>query len=81
MAHPLYAVISCGKNNSYGHPKSKTLENIESVGATVLRTDLEGDIVIISDGDDLYVQKGRGGVAPHGSENDKGEYETEKNEE
>lgn len=47
---PKYAVISCGKNNRYGHPDSITLQNLESVGSVILRTDLDGTIIIRSDG-------------------------------
>ena len=47
---PTYAVVSCGKNNSYGHPHKKTLATFEKYGVTVLRTDESGDIVLLSDG-------------------------------
>ncbi len=42
---PKVAVISCGKDNPYGHPASKTLERLEAAGAEVRRTDVEGHIV------------------------------------
>ncbi|PIW91855.1 MAG: hypothetical protein COY73_01825 [Candidatus Nealsonbacteria bacterium CG_4_10_14_0_8_um_filter_37_14] len=45
---PETAVIQCGKNNSYGHPHPQTLENL--AGIQIFRTDLDGDIKIISDG-------------------------------
>ncbi len=41
---PKYAMISCGAGNSYGHPDGRTLARLESVGAEVLRTDLQGKI-------------------------------------
>jgi len=41
---PRYAVISCGKNNMYGHPHNEVLAALERNGAEVLRTDLQGDI-------------------------------------
>lgn len=40
---PRFAVISVGEN-SYGHPSFETLSNLESLGAEILRTDLEGNI-------------------------------------
>lgn len=43
---PQYAVISCGKNNEYGHPSQQTLSRLENIGCEVLRTDLSGDIVV-----------------------------------
>lgn len=47
---PTYAVISCGKDNSYGHPHSETLAKLASAGVEVLRTDELGDIYCTSDG-------------------------------
>lgn len=44
---PVYSVISCGENNSYGHPTDRTLSSLS--GTTVLRTDLNGDIRITAD--------------------------------
>lgn len=39
------AVISCGKNNSYGHPHKEALDYINANAMTSLRTDEMGDIV------------------------------------
>ncbi len=39
------AVISCGKNNSYGHPHEEALEYIENSNMTCLRTDIMGSVV------------------------------------
>lgn len=47
---PKYAIIEVGEGNSYGHPKEKTLEALSKIGATIYRTDLNGNIVISSDG-------------------------------
>lgn len=47
---PKYAIISCGKNNKYGHPDSTVLQNLESIGSVILRTDQLGTIIIRSDG-------------------------------
>lgn len=41
---PKIAVISVGKDNSYGHPNADVIKRLESVGATVRRTDQEGGI-------------------------------------
>lgn len=46
MIRPELAVISVGEKNRYGHPTKETLDRLESVGAKVRRTDLEGTIVI-----------------------------------
>lgn len=39
------AVISCGKNNSYGHPHEKILDYIAGNNMNCLRTDEQGDII------------------------------------
>ncbi len=39
------AVISCGRNNSYGHPHKEALEYVEDNGMTCYRTDETGDVV------------------------------------
>lgn len=54
---PRYAVISCGAANSYGHPTGEVLARLEGVGAEVLRTDLEGEIVFETDGIELSYRK------------------------
>jgi competence protein ComEC len=47
---PEVAVISAGKDNNYGHPHKETLDTLEKYDITIFRTDLQGDIKIISDG-------------------------------
>jgi competence protein ComEC len=53
---PELAVISVGKDNSYGHPTQEVLENLNKYGIKVLRTDEVGDIKIISDGETLKIK-------------------------
>lgn len=55
---PTYAVISCGKDNSYGHPHSETLAKLASAGVEVLRTDELGDIYCTSDGSEVIFSYG-----------------------
>ena len=55
--NPRYAVISCGKNNDYGHPHKETLSRLNDVGSTIFRTDLLGTIVATSEGDQLTFNK------------------------
>lgn len=45
------AVISCGRNNSYGHPHKEALDYINNNKLTAYRTDLDGDIVFECDAD------------------------------
>lgn len=41
--NPLYAIISCGKNNSYGHPHDSTLDKLNNIN--YYRTDEVGTII------------------------------------
>jgi len=52
---PQFAVISTGKN-SFGHPDKRTILFWQEQGARVLRTDKEGDITFITDGETLSLQ-------------------------
>ena len=47
---PQYAVISCGKGNSYGHPHDEVLSRLHDADVTLFRTDMQGDIICTSDG-------------------------------
>lgn len=51
-AKPQIAVISVGKNY-YGHPTPEVLQRLENFGIDIFRTDVAGDIKIISDGKNL----------------------------
>lgn len=48
---PKYAVISVGKDNSYGHPTENTLSRLRDAEVQVYRTDLQGTIICTSDGE------------------------------
>jgi len=52
---PEVAVISVGKDNSYGHPHQEVLDILGKYGINVLRTDLDRDIKIFSDGTTLRI--------------------------
>lgn len=45
---PLYAIISAGVHNRYGHPHQITLDTLNTAGAKVLRTDELGTIICLS---------------------------------
>ena len=47
-------MISVGARNRYGHPHFDVVNRIEEFGARVLRTDLDGDIVIRARRSGLY---------------------------
>jgi len=52
---PEYAIISCGKGNSYGHPTDTVLSRLRDADVKVYRTDLNGDITVTSDGKTVSV--------------------------
>lgn len=54
---PKLAVISVGKNNSYNLPASSTLELLKSFGIKTLRTDQNGEVEVVSDGEFWGVQE------------------------
>lgn len=50
---PQHAVIVTAHSNRYGHPSPETVKRLEDSGATVWRTDRDGNIGFISDGNTL----------------------------
>lgn len=52
--HPETAVISCGRNNDYGHPSPETLEKLKRAGVRVFRTDRQGNIVVGTEGEKIW---------------------------
>lgn len=53
---PEWVVISCGRENEYGHPHYITLERLEEYGISddrILRTDTLGSILLVSDGEEI----------------------------
>lgn len=50
---PEYVVISCGANNSYGHPDPEVLDRLADAGIETYRTDLQGTIIATSDGETI----------------------------
>lgn len=44
-ADPTYAVIQCGKDNSYGHPHRETISALEDDDVMIYRTDTDGSIM------------------------------------
>lgn len=54
--NPSYAIISVGANNSYNHPSSSTIEKLEKYTNNIYRTDLNGSIIVKSDGINIEVE-------------------------
>ena len=56
---PDAAVISCGAGNSYGFPHKAVLAALKKQKADIYRTDRDGDISVVSDGQGYTVTKER----------------------
>ncbi len=55
--NPKYAVISCGLNNKYGHPTDVVLKRLKKRKIKLFRTDIQGTIVVDSDGKTIVINK------------------------
>ncbi len=51
--NPKYCVISCGQDNTYGHPRAGFLNRLRAMGVKVFRTDEQGTVVAVSDGENI----------------------------
>lgn len=52
---PDYAVISCGKDNDYGHPHRETKNELKKRNVDVYRTDTQGTVHVIMDGTNIKI--------------------------
>lgn len=43
---PQITIISCGKNNKYGHPHPELLERLKKINTIIFRTDINGAIIL-----------------------------------
>ena len=56
QVHPQYAIIMVGKDNSYGLPKQEIIDKLNNIGSEIYRTDEDGTIQIISDGNNIEIK-------------------------
>ena len=54
--NPTVAVISVGKDNSYNHPTKTVLHRLEKRNIEVYRTDLNGNIIMTTDGEKIKIE-------------------------
>ena len=66
---PKYAVISCGKGNIYGHPHKETLEKLNKIGAEYMTTENCGNIVVVTNGNDLQIRSEKNEIYSQGNVN------------
>lgn len=60
---PQYAVISVGAGNSYGHPTEAVLSRLRDAGVTTFRTDMQGEITAVSDGQTINFSTAKNAAA------------------
>lgn len=53
---PRAVLISCGKNNRYGHPAAETLARIEAVGASCYVTAQHGAVIVTVERDGMRIR-------------------------
>ena len=56
VVKPSYALISAGRDNSYGHPHAETLERLAEIESQVLSTQENGAITVTTDGEKMKVE-------------------------
>jgi competence protein ComEC len=59
---PAVAVISCGRDNPYGHPALAVLERLQARGIEIYRTDEDGAVTIETDGTEVEIRTFTGRV-------------------
>ncbi len=60
---PTYAIVSSGKNNQYRHPHEETLALLKKEKINLFRTDMQGDIIFVSNGYELKYATARNASA------------------
>ncbi len=50
-----YAILSLGKDNSYHYPHPSLISRLEKYGLEIWRTDMQGDIMITTDGKEIHI--------------------------
>lgn len=53
--NPSFAIISVGEDNTYGHPSLDTLLNLNLMNIKTYRTDLNGTIIVTSNGNTISI--------------------------
>ena len=65
---PVYAVISVGEGNQYGHPNEEPMSRLHDADVTIYRTDEMGNIIAVSDGQSISFTWGVSTAVPDGPE-------------
>ena len=61
LIKPAVAIYTAGVGNTFGHPKAITLTDLAAVGAQIYGTDLNGTVLVSTDGQTYQVMPAKGG--------------------
>jgi competence protein ComEC len=53
IVKPEYSIVSCGKDNRYGHPNPELLQRLTDIGSNTLITYKTGAVTVETDGRDM----------------------------
>lgn len=59
ITSPGVGIYMAGEGNTYGHPHEETIEALNNIGAVIYGTDVNGTIVVTTDGETYIVQSER----------------------
>lgn len=63
VAKPAVAIYSAGIGNDYGHPHPETIVALQAIGATIYGTDVNGTIIVTSDGSGYSIETAKQGLS------------------
>lgn len=61
--NPRYAIVSCGKDNDYGHPHQETTDKLNAKNINILRIDVSGTIISTSNGNNINFNVNTSGLS------------------
>lgn len=54
--NPDIVVVQVGEDNKFGHPSLRVAKRLERLGAQIFRTDLDGAVELISNGESIFLE-------------------------
>lgn len=63
-SQPELAINMAGIDNTYGHPHDETIASLNQMGVEILGTDINGTIIVVTDGETFSVQIVKEGTVP-----------------
>lgn len=54
--NPDIVVVQVGEDNKFGHPSLRVVKRLERLGAQIFRTDLDGAVELISNGESIFLE-------------------------